>query len=183
MQRSLYHHVTLKKLRLRPWQGWLTDTSNVMFCASTVQNLADAYTCKSQRGHWWSAGAPHLKNKGTGGITVSRQRDSAANKADTDFEEEGESNWCLQDNHRISRLRRIPTSSSQSTVQLWEVWTEPIHLVLLSTYTRDSTTQFITLAGTHRFISVTLKIVKPKQKRPLKSEGKNVYTGRWLQKF
>lgn len=69
-----------------------------MFCASTAQNLADAYIYTSQRGHWWSAGALHLKNKGTGGITVSRQRDSSANKADTDLEEEGESNRCLQDN-------------------------------------------------------------------------------------
>lgn len=45
-----------------------------MFCASTVQSLADSYICASQRGHWWGGGgsmsaAQHLKNKGTGTIT------------------------------------------------------------------------------------------------------------------
>lgn len=59
---------------------------------STVQNLADSYICESQRGHLGSMRAQHLKNKGAGTITVSRQRDSVANKADTDFEEEGEGN-------------------------------------------------------------------------------------------
>lgn len=158
-----------------------------MFCASTVQSLADSYICASQRGHWWGGGpwAQHSILRTRGQVQSQIQAKGLCGKQSWPWFWRGE--WLIsQDNHRIIRLRRIPNSAAQSTVLLWEVCTapNPSQLVISQPYTMDSTTQFIILAGTYTSLHfVTFKNSKTWTKMSLEVRGKKMYARKRVSKI